>query len=79
MKKFLNEKLIYLFLILFLISLIFPIYFLYQYNNIKIEEKEDLFLLDQNQHNLFLKNLKPKEFIDFKINPFEKKLLNEEN
>ncbi len=79
LKYFLNKKLIWLFLLLLLLALIPSLYYLYQYYTLEIKEQEDLFFLDQNQYNLFLENLEPKENINFIINPFKKELINQEN
>ncbi len=71
----LDKGLIFLFLTLFLISLLFPLYFFSQYE--KTEKKEEGISLNEKEYQLFLKNLEEKEFIDFEESPFEN-LINED-
>ncbi len=68
-KYFLDKGLIWTFLLLFLISLILPGYFLWRHQAGEIEEEETL-LLDEDKYDLFLENLESQEPVLFRKNPF---------
>ncbi len=78
LKYFLDKKLIWCFLLLFLIALIWPINYLWQYNKIEITVDQGLISLNEKEYKSFLAELEKEIYFGFKMNPFKKELINQE-
>ncbi len=70
LKKILDKKLIWLFLLIFLMNLTTIFYYLSQYRKVEIKE-EGALILNEKEYNYFLKSLEFKEVKLTLKNPFQ--------